>query len=129
VLKFFLNVSRDEQKRRFMERLDDPGKNWKFSSADVARTRLLGRIPSAYEDAIRATARSTHPGTWCCDNKWYMRLVVVAASSRRWKSGNSPTQGRQERNASSPVRVPNWSRSADGSRPGRNRAIDTRALK
>jgi PPK2 family polyphosphate:nucleotide phosphotransferase len=80
VLKFFLNVSRDEQKRRFMERLDDPGKNWKFSSADVRERGYWDEYQSAYEEAIRATA--TRHAPWYvvpADNKWYMRLVVVAA--------------------------------------------------
>ena len=80
VLKFFLNVSRDEQKRRFMERLDDPGKNWKFSSADVRERGYWDEYQSAYEEAIRATATQHAP--WYvvpADNKWYMRLVVVAA--------------------------------------------------
>ena len=80
VLKFFLNVSRDEQKRRFIERLDDPGKNWKFSSADVRERGYWDEYQSAYEEAIRATATQHAP--WYvvpADNKWYMRLVVVAA--------------------------------------------------
>jgi PPK2 family polyphosphate:nucleotide phosphotransferase len=80
VLKFFLNVSRDEQKRRFMERLDDPGKNWKFSSGDVRERGHWDEYQAAYEDAIRATATPHAP--WYvvpADNKWYLRLVVVAA--------------------------------------------------
>jgi PPK2 family polyphosphate:nucleotide phosphotransferase len=80
VLKFFLNVSRDEQKRRFMERLDDPSKNWKFSSTDVRERGYWDDYQAAYEDAIRATATPHAP--WYvvpADNKWYMRLVVVAA--------------------------------------------------
>jgi PPK2 family polyphosphate:nucleotide phosphotransferase len=80
VLKFFLNVSRDEQKRRFMERLDDPSKNWKFSSSDVRERGYWDDYQSAYESAIRATATPHAP--WYvvpADNKWYMRLVVVAA--------------------------------------------------
>jgi PPK2 family polyphosphate:nucleotide phosphotransferase len=80
VLKFFLNVSRDEQKRRFMERLEDPSKNWKFSSADVKERGHWDDYQAAYEDAIRATATPHAP--WYvvpADNKWYMRLVVVAA--------------------------------------------------
>ena len=80
VLKFFLNVSRDEQKRRFMERLDDPSKNWKFSSTDVRERGYWDDYQAAYEDAIRATATQHAP--WYvvpADNKWYMRLVVVAA--------------------------------------------------
>jgi len=80
VLKFFLNVSRDEQKRRFMERLDDPSKNWKFSSTDVRERGYWDDYQAAYEAAIRATATPHAP--WYvvpADNKWYMRLVVVAA--------------------------------------------------
>jgi polyphosphate kinase 2 (PPK2 family) len=80
VLKFFLNVSREEQKRRFMERLDEPGKNWKFSSSDVRERGYWKDYQAAYEDAIRATATPHAP--WYvvpADNKWYLRLVVVAA--------------------------------------------------
>jgi PPK2 family polyphosphate:nucleotide phosphotransferase len=80
VLKFFLNVSRDEQKRRFMERLDDPGKNWKFASSDVMERGHWDDYQAAYEEAIRATATPHAP--WYvvpADNKWYTRLVVVAA--------------------------------------------------
>ena len=80
VLKFFLNVSREEQKRRFMERLDEPRKNWKFSSADVRERGYWDEYQAAYEQAIRATATPHAP--WYvvpADNKWYLRLVVVAA--------------------------------------------------
>jgi PPK2 family polyphosphate:nucleotide phosphotransferase len=80
VLKFFLNVSRDEQKRRFMERLNEPSSNWKFSAADVRERGHWDAYQAAYEQAIRATATPHAP--WYvvpADNKWYMRLVVVAA--------------------------------------------------
>ena len=80
VLKFFLNVSRDEQKRRFMERLNEPSRNWKFSSADVRERGHWDDYQAAYEQAIRATATPNAP--WYvvpADNKWYLRLVVVAA--------------------------------------------------
>jgi PPK2 family polyphosphate:nucleotide phosphotransferase len=80
VLKFFLHVSRKEQKRRFLERLDMPDKNWKFSSADVTERGYWRDYMSAYEDAIRATASRDAP--WHvvpADNKWYTRLVVAAA--------------------------------------------------
>ena len=80
VLKFFLNVSRKEQKRRFMERLDLPEKNWKFSTADVKERALWKDYMHAYEQAIRATATKHAP--WYvvpADNKWYTRLVVAAA--------------------------------------------------
>ena len=70
-----------EQKRRFLERLDDPEKNWKFSATDAQRARATGRTTwSAYEDTIRKTA--THEAPWYvvpADNKWYTRVVVAAA--------------------------------------------------
>ncbi len=80
VLKFFLNVSRREQKRRFMERLDLPMKNWKFSATDVAERSHWDSYMDAYEQAIRATATEEAP--WYvvpADNKWFTRLVVAVA--------------------------------------------------
>lgn len=80
VLKFFLHVSRKTQKKRFMERLDQPEKNWKFSPADVHERRYWGDYMAAFEDAIRATASKRAP--WFvvpADNKWFTRLVVAAA--------------------------------------------------
>jgi len=80
ILKFFLNVSRKEQKRRFQERLDEPDKNWKFSAADVKERAHWNDYMRAYEAAIRATATKHAP--WYvvpADNKWYTRLVVAAA--------------------------------------------------
>ena len=80
VLKFFLHVSKAEQKRRFMERLDNPEKNWKFSASDVAERGHWPRYQAAYEDAIQNTASTFAP--WYvvpADNKWFTRLVVAAA--------------------------------------------------
>jgi PPK2 family polyphosphate:nucleotide phosphotransferase len=80
VLKFFLHVSRREQKKRFMERLDQPEKNWKFSPADVQERQHWNDYMTAFEDAIRATASRHAP--WFvvpADNKWFTRLVVAAA--------------------------------------------------
>ncbi len=80
VLKFFLHVSKAEQKRRFIERLDRPEKNWKFSSADVAERQHWSQYQEAYEEAIRHTASADSP--WYvvpADNKWFTRLVVAAA--------------------------------------------------
>jgi PPK2 family polyphosphate:nucleotide phosphotransferase len=80
VLKFFLHVSRKEQKRRFLQRLEQPEKNWKFSRADIEERRHWDDYMAAYEDAIRRTASSEAP--WYvvpADNKWYTRLVVAAA--------------------------------------------------
>ncbi len=80
VLKFFLNVSRKEQKNRFMERLDKPKKNWKFSASDVHERRFWSDYMYAFEEAIRATASKQAP--WYivpADNKWFTRLFVAAA--------------------------------------------------
>jgi len=80
IRKFFLHVSRKEQKKRFMERLDQPEKNWKFSAADVRERAHWNEYMEAYEDMIRATATPHAP--WYvvpADNKWFTRLVVAAA--------------------------------------------------
>ena len=80
VLKFFLNVSREEQKRRFMQRLERPEKNWKFSASDVHERKFWDDYMHAFEEAIRATASKQAP--WYvvpADNKWFTRLVVAAA--------------------------------------------------
>jgi len=80
IRKFFLHVSRDEQKKRFLERIDDPEKNWKFSAADVAERGRWDDYMQAYEDAIRATASDEAP--WYvvpADAKWFTRVVVAAA--------------------------------------------------
>ncbi len=80
IRKFFLHVSKAEQKKRFLERLEDPAKNWKFAAGDVTERGHWDDYMSAYEDAIRATATPHAP--WYvvpADNKWYTRLVVAAA--------------------------------------------------
>jgi len=80
VLKFFLNVSKDEQKRRFLSRLDDSEKNWKFSANDAKERLFWDDYMSAYEDMIKNTAADQAP--WYvvpADNKWFSRLVVAAA--------------------------------------------------
>jgi PPK2 family polyphosphate:nucleotide phosphotransferase len=80
VLKFHLRISREEQKRRFLARLDDPAKRWKFSLSDVAERKLWDRYMEAYEDMIRHT--STDEAPWYvvpADNKSFARLVVAAA--------------------------------------------------
>jgi len=80
VCKFFLNVSKKEQKKRFMERLDKSQKNWKFSAADVKERQLWDDYMEAYEDMIQHTAKKFAP--WYvvpADNKWFTRLVVSAA--------------------------------------------------
>lgn len=77
VLKFFLNVSKDEQRQRFLDRLEEPAKNWKFSMADVAERKLWDRYQAAYQDMIRHTASAAAP--WYvvpADRKWFARVVI-----------------------------------------------------
>jgi len=84
ILKFFLNVSKDEQKKRFFERLDMPDKNWKFSATDVKERQYWSAYMKAYEDLIRNTATDYAP--WYvvpADNKWFTRMVVSAAIIER----------------------------------------------
>jgi PPK2 family polyphosphate:nucleotide phosphotransferase len=80
VRKFFLNVSRREQKRRFVERLDTPAKNWKFSATDAKERSCWKDYMAAYEEMIQRT--STKDSPWYAvpaDNKWFTRIVVAAA--------------------------------------------------
>jgi polyphosphate kinase 2 (PPK2 family) len=80
ILKFFLHVSRKEQKKRFLERIDLPEKNWKFSFQDAQERQYWDDYMDAYEDMIRNTASKHAP--WFvvpADNKWFTRLVVAAA--------------------------------------------------
>jgi len=80
IRKFFLHVSKKEQKKRFLERLENPDKNWKFSSADAREREFWGDYMEAYEDMIRHTATEEAP--WYvvpADNKWFTRVVVAAA--------------------------------------------------
>jgi PPK2 family polyphosphate:nucleotide phosphotransferase len=80
VCKFFLHLSKKEQKRRFLERLETPDKNWKFSAADMAERGFWDQYQDAYEDTIRHTAARHAP--WFvvpADNKWFTRVVVAAA--------------------------------------------------
>lgn len=80
VRKFFLHVSKEEQKKRFLERIELPEKNWKFSASDVKERGFWDDYMKAYEDTIRQTATKDSP--WYvvpADNKWFTRLVVAAA--------------------------------------------------
>ncbi len=80
VLKFFLNLSKDEQRRRFLSRLEEPEKNWKFSESDVKEREHWDDYSQAYEEMIRHTATEAAP--WHvvpADNKWFTRLVVSGA--------------------------------------------------
>jgi PPK2 family polyphosphate:nucleotide phosphotransferase len=80
ILKFFLHVSKEEQAERFLERIEDPAKNWKFNLGDVAERRLWDDYMRYYEEMIRATSRAHAP--WFvvpADKKWFTRLVVASA--------------------------------------------------
>jgi len=83
-LKFLLHVSREEQRKRLLERLDDPAKQWKFNAADVGESKLWDQYMGAYEEMVRGTATETAP--WHvvpADHKWFSRLVVAAAIIER----------------------------------------------
>jgi PPK2 family polyphosphate:nucleotide phosphotransferase len=80
ILKFFLNISKEEQRKRFLERLDDPAKVWKFSMADVAERALWPRYMAAYQDMVRHTSSPVAP--WHvvpADHKWFARVVIGSA--------------------------------------------------
>ena len=87
ILKFFLNISREEQRERFLARLEEPAKNWKFSLADIAERALWAKYQAAYQDVIRHTSAKQAP--WHvvpADHKWFARVVIgstiVAALDR-----------------------------------------------
>jgi PPK2 family polyphosphate:nucleotide phosphotransferase len=80
ILKFFLNVSKEEQRKRFLERLEIPAKNWKFSMADVTERALWGKYQAAYQEVVRHTATALAP--WHvvpADHKWFARVVIGSA--------------------------------------------------
>jgi PPK2 family polyphosphate:nucleotide phosphotransferase len=80
IRKFFLHVSKKEQKRRFLERVENPNKNWKFSASDMEERQFWGQYTEAYEDMIRQTATKDAP--WFvvpADNKWFTRVIIAAA--------------------------------------------------
>ncbi len=77
VVKFFLNISKEEQRRRFLDRIDTPSKNWKFSAADIAEREYWDAYMDAYEQAVNRTASKAAP--WYvipADKKWFARLLV-----------------------------------------------------
>lgn len=78
IIKIFLNVSQKEQKKRFLDRINEPEKNWKFSSADLPERQLWEKYMKAYEDAINATSKDNAP--WFvipADNKWFARVAAI----------------------------------------------------
>jgi polyphosphate kinase 2 (PPK2 family) len=102
VVKFFLHLSKKEQKRRFLERLDTPDKNWKFSAADIKEREFWGNYQQAYEEMIQHTSSAQAP--WYvvpADNKWFTRLVVAQAVVDALKNMDLkyPKVGRDEKAA------------------------------
>src|SRR5205823_1963167 len=88
-IKFFLHVSREEQKKRFLARIDEPNKNWKFSAGDAKERTLLDDYMKAYTEAIEAT--STEKAPWYiipADKKWFMRLAVSEIIVKKMESMN-----------------------------------------
>ncbi|HEV7442889.1 MAG TPA: hypothetical protein VGO18_09875, partial [Steroidobacteraceae bacterium] len=80
ILKFFLNISKEEQRKRFLARLDQPSKNWKFSMADIAERALWGKYQAAYQEVVRHTSTALAP--WYvvpADHKWFARVVIGSA--------------------------------------------------
>jgi len=89
ILKFFLNISKEEQKQRFLERIEDPSKNWKFSSGDIKERALWDNYMKAYEDAINETSTPNAP--WHiipADKKWFARLAISEIIADKLKSLN-----------------------------------------
>jgi PPK2 family polyphosphate:nucleotide phosphotransferase len=85
ILKFFLHVSKREQKKRFLERIEDPTKNWKFSLSDLKERAFWDDYQKAYEEALSATSTETAP--WFvipADDKWYARLAIAGIITRQF---------------------------------------------
>ncbi len=85
IMKFFLNVSKKEQKKRFLERIEDPGKNWKFSLSDLKERVFWNDYQKAYEEALSAT--STDYAPWFvipADDKWYARLAIASIITKQF---------------------------------------------
>ncbi len=80
ILKFFLNVSKEEQRERFLDRLEQPSKNWKFSMNDITERALWPRYMAVYQDIVRHTSTAVAP--WYvvpADHKWFARVVIGSA--------------------------------------------------
>ena len=84
ILKFFLNLSKQEQKKRFMARIDTPSKNWKLSASDIRERQYWNKYQAVYEKAINSTSTKKNP--WYVipsDDKWYSRLIVSDILTKR----------------------------------------------
>ena len=87
VLKFFLHVSKDEQGKRFLDRIEEPAKRWKFSMADVSERKLWDKYQGTYEEMIRNTSRPDAP--WYvvpADHKWFTRMVIAGVLVRELRA-------------------------------------------
>jgi PPK2 family polyphosphate:nucleotide phosphotransferase len=107
-LKFFLHVSKQEQQKRLLERIDDPAKQWKFNAGDIGERKLWDQYMAAYQDMIRATATEDAP--WHvvpADHKWFTRLVIAAAIIERIEAINPkfPTLSEDQVRAIASVRA------------------------
>jgi PPK2 family polyphosphate:nucleotide phosphotransferase len=107
-IKFFLHVSKNEQQKRLLERIDDPAKRWKFNAGDIGERKLWDQYMVAYEDMIRATATEDAP--WYvvpADHKWFTRLAVAAAIIERIAAINPkfPTLNEDQLRALASVRA------------------------
>jgi PPK2 family polyphosphate:nucleotide phosphotransferase len=83
ILKFFLNISKQEQRKRFLDRLDEPAKNWKFSMGDITERELWGKYQAAYQEVVRHSSSAVAP--WYvvpADHKWFARVVIGSAIVR-----------------------------------------------
>jgi PPK2 family polyphosphate:nucleotide phosphotransferase len=86
ILKFFLHVSKKEQRKRFLDRIDDPAKNWKFSMGDLTERKCWNDYQKAYEEAMSATSKDHAP--WFiipADSKWYARLAIASVITSYFK--------------------------------------------
>ncbi|MBT1710989.1 polyphosphate kinase 2 family protein [Fulvivirgaceae bacterium PWU5] len=87
IIKFFLHLSKKEQKKRFLERIDDPSKNWKFSTGDIQERAHWKEYQEAYEQAINATSQDHAP--WFiipADDKWYARLAIASVIAEKFEA-------------------------------------------
>jgi PPK2 family polyphosphate:nucleotide phosphotransferase len=98
ILKFFLNLSKEEQRQRFLDRLDDPAKVWKFSMADVSERAMWRRYMAAYQDMLRHTSTASPWYVVPADHKWFARLVIgstivsaLAALNLRFPRADKPS--------------------------------------
>lgn len=128
IMKFFLHVSRKEQKKRFLERIEDPSKNWKFSLSDLKERGFWDQYQQAYGEAIGAT--STEHAPWFvipADDKWFARLAIASVIYRKFEELDLsyPTVSEAQKVALQKARIQllGESEGGDGSKPARSRPL------